>query len=218
MKLAIFDLDGVIVSTDRFHYRAWKSLADKNNLMFNEQMNHLLRGVSRTESLKIILEVNGREVACEEFNQMLTEKNNTYKALLNELTSKDILPGVIPFLEDLKANHILMAVGSSSKNAPFILKRICLEDFFHTVVDGNCIVNSKPDPEVFLKCAERMGVEPNDCVVFEDAVSGVEAAVRGGMLAIGVGKEMIKGASLMMENLMGLSTKNLLDQISENFK
>ena len=210
LALIIFDLDGVIVSTDRFHYEAWKKLSDDNGLEFNEEVNQLLRGVSRSESLKIILEKNNRILEAPEFNAMLEKKNRIYRDKLQDLTEADILPGVITLLEDINKNNLLTAVGSSSKNTPLILKRIGMDKSFDTVVDGNSIRKSKPDPEVFIKCAQQLKTNPGDCVVYEDAAAGIEAALAAGMVAIGVGENELPGAHRMAKTLKSESCSKVL--------
>ncbi|RKX90008.1 MAG: beta-phosphoglucomutase [Spirochaetes bacterium] len=210
LALIIFDLDGVIVSTDRFHYEAWKKLSDDNGLEFNEEVNQLLRGVSRSESLKIILEKNNRIIEAPEFNAMLEKKNRIYRDKLQDLTEADILPGVITLLEDINKNNLLTAVGSSSKNTPLILKRIGLDKSFDTVVDGNSIRKSKPDPEVFIKCAQQLKTNPGDCVVYEDAAAGIEAALAAGMVAIGVGENELPGAHRMAKTLKSESCSKII--------
>jgi len=210
MKLVIFDLDGVIVSTDKYHYQAWKSLADEYNFIFSEEINHMLRGVSRAESLKIILDVNGRAIEPEEFAAMLEKKNSIYKRSLADLKEEDILPGVLDLLTDLNKHNIMVAIGSSSKNTPLILKQIGLSESFDIIVDGNCITKSKPDPEVFLKGAEGLGIAPSDCVVYEDAEAGIEAALAAGMYAIGVGEHHLKHADYMTDSMTGESYETIL--------
>jgi beta-phosphoglucomutase len=186
-KAVIFDLDGVIVSTDDYHYRAWKFMADEEGIHFDRDINERLRGVSRMESLEIILEKAEKTYTDQEKNEMAEKKNNLYRELLNELTPKDILPGVMKVLEDLKANNIKIAIGSSSKNTPMILAKIGLDDYFNAVADGNEIKNSKPEPEVFLLAAKKLEVAPEDCLVVEDADAGVEAALAGNMKVLAVG-------------------------------
>lgn len=187
IKAVIFDLDGVIVSTDDYHYRAWKAMADEEGIYFDRTINERLRGVSRMESLEIILEKADKEYINEEKNSMAEKKNNLYRELLNELTPNDILPGVMKVLEKLKANNIKIAIGSSSKNTPFILEKIGLSNYFDGVADGNEIKNSKPDPEVFLLAAKKVEVVPEECLVVEDADAGVEAALAGNMEVLAVG-------------------------------
>ena len=188
MKRAIiFDLDGVIVSTDGFHYKAWKAMADKEGIYFDETINNRLRGVSRMESLAIILEKASKTYTDEEKNAMATAKNEIYRESLSQLTPDDILPGVMDMLTALRAKGLKLAIGSSSRNTPVILNQIGLGDYFDAVADGNQIKNSKPDPEVFLLAAELLGIPPQDCVVVEDAYAGIDAAKAGGMKAVGVG-------------------------------
>lgn len=209
VKLVIFDLDGVIVSTDDLHYRAWKRVSDELNLLFNEEINHKLRGVSREESLKIILNLNSRTLTGEEFKAVLEMKNHYYRSSLCELTSKDILPGVSKYINHLKTSGIKLAIGSSSRNSPLILKQIGLDESFDTVVDGNSITRSKPDPEVFLKAAEDLGIDPLYSIVYEDAQAGVDAALAAGMKVIGVGKEALTGAYRVTENMLNESVELL---------
>ncbi len=188
MKRAIiFDLDGVIVSTDGFHYKAWKAMADKEGIYFDETINNRLRGVSRMESLAIILEKASKIYTDEEKDAMATAKNEIYRESLSQLTPDDILPGVMDMLTALRAKGLKLAIGSSSRNTPVILNQIGLGDYFDAVADGNQIKNSKPDPEVFLLAAELLGIPPQDCVVVEDAYAGIDAAKAGGMKAVGVG-------------------------------
>ncbi len=215
MKLVIFDLDGVIVSTDEYHYEAWNTLADEYNLLFSTKINHLLRGVSRAESLKIILDMNGRVVNSVEFSEMLEKKNRIYKDKLQNLTPLDILPGVLELLLELKRSGILIAIGSSSKNAPLILKRIGLQNSFDAIVDGNSISKSKPDPEVFLKCAKKLHIEPAFCLVYEDAAAGIEAAIAADMTAVGVGSENLQDAHRMAYDLTNESLQTILGGINE---
>ena len=187
VKAVIFDLDGVILSTDDFHYRAWKQLADREGITFDREINERLRGVSRMESLAIILERAEKEYTKDEKLEMATFKNDVYRESLSQLKPADIFPGVTDFLAVLKERGIRSAIGSSSKNARFILERTGMQDAFDAISDGTNITNSKPDPEVFLKAAEMMGVAPESCLVVEDADSGVEAAKAAGMTALGVG-------------------------------
>lgn len=186
-KAVIFDLDGVIVSTDGFHYRAWKAMADNEGIYFDETINNRLRGVSRMESLEIILERATKTYTPEEKEAMATAKNDIYRESLVQLTPEDILPGVMDMLTTLRGMGVKLAIGSSSKNTPVILKQIGLGDYFDAVADGNQIKNSKPDPEVFLLAAKLLGIDPADCVVVEDAYAGIDAAKAGGMKAVGVG-------------------------------
>ena len=176
----IFDLDGVICSTDEYHYLAWKALADRLNIPFDRERNNLLRGVSRMQSLEIILEKSCRAFTTVEKAALAEEKNELYRKLLMQMSHADLSDDVKSTLDSLRKTGIKLAIGSSSKNTPFILERIGLSNFFDAVADGNCISHSKPHPEVFLKAAELIGLPPEVCLVVEDAHAGVEAAVAGG--------------------------------------
>lgn len=184
----IFDLDGVICHTDKYHYQAWKKLADKLGVYFGEVINNRLRGVSRMESLNIILEKCDRELTIQEKEACAEEKNEIYKELLKNMTTEDLSWEVRETLEQLREKGLKLAIGSSSKNAGFILERIGLGDFFDAVSDGNNITFSKPDPEVFLKAAQFLNLQPEQCLVVEDAEAGLLAAKRGNMDCAGIGE------------------------------
>jgi len=187
-KGIIFDLDGVICHTDQYHYQAWKKLSDKLGVYFDEEINNLLRGVSRMESLDIILKrYEGTPLSLEEKTTYVNEKNELYLQLLQHLTPKDLSEEVKRTLDKLRERNIKQAIGSSSKNAVFILTRLGLSEFFDAISDGNNITNSKPNPEVFLKAAEFLGLKPEECLVVEDAVVGVQAATRGNMDCAAIG-------------------------------
>lgn len=187
----IFDLDGVLVSTDRFHYMAWKSLADKLGIDFDENRNNQLRGVSRRESLEIILQkYKGTPLTEEQKLAYMEEKNDTYRQLLQTMTPADVSDDTRKTLVELNRYGYLLAVGSSSKNAGFILQQTDLEKYFDVVVDGNHISHSKPHPEVFQVAAARLRLLPEQCVVIEDAISGIQAARAAGMSSIFMGKEL----------------------------
>ena len=179
-KGIIFDLDGVICSTDEYHYQAWKALADRLDIPFDRERNNLLRGVSRIQSLEIILEKSNKSFSDEEKAALAEEKNTLYRKLLAQMSPADLSEKVRSTLDTLRRTDLKLAIGSSSKNTPFILERIGLGHFFDAVADGNCITHSKPHPEVFLKAAEMIGLCPTDCLVVEDAHAGVEAAEAGG--------------------------------------
>ena len=183
----IFDLDGVICSTDHYHYLAWKALADRLGIYFDETINNRLRGVSRMASLDIVLERYGGTLSAEEKLAAAEEKNNTYRELLKQMSPADLSPEVKDTLDKLRAKGLLLGIGSSSKNTKFILSQIGLGDFFDKISDGTNITRSKPDPEVFLKAAEFLGLEPKDCLVVEDAKAGVQAALAAGMDAAAIG-------------------------------
>lgn len=188
MKGIIFDLDGVICFTDNYHYIAWKKLADQEGIYFDETINHRLRGVSRMESLEIILERAEKEYTEKEKMDMATMKNDIYVKLLESMTEKDLPKGVKETLLQLREKGMKLAIGSSSKNAKLILKQLGLESFFDAVSDGTNITKSKPDPEVFLKAAEFIGESPENCLVVEDAKAGVDAAIAGGFASAGLGE------------------------------
>ena len=189
MKAFIFDLDGVIVFTDKFHYQAWKKMADRMGIYFDETINNRLRGVSRAESLEIILEkYEGEPLSAEKKAELMEEKNNTYRELLKTMTAADVTDQVRATLKKLHEAGFKLAIGSSSKNAKFILEKVELKDAFDAISDGNNITKSKPDPEVFLKAAEYLGLPPKACMVVEDAEAGIEAAKKGGMYAAGIGE------------------------------
>ena len=176
----IFDLDGVICSTDEYHYLAWKALADRLGIPFDRERNNLLRGVSRMDSLEIILQKSEKTYTAEEKAAFAEEKNALYREYLKQMGPKDLSASVRETLDALRAKGYRMAIGSSSKNTPFILERIGLSGYFDAVADGNGITHSKPHPEVFLKAAEMLSLAPETCVVVEDAHAGVQAAKAGG--------------------------------------
>ena len=186
-KGIIFDLDGVICSTDEYHYLAWKALADRLGIPFDRERNNLLRGVSRMASLEIILEKSCTTYSDVEKAAFAEEKNATYRKLLGRMSPKDLSDDVQDTLKALRASDIKLAIGSSSKNTQFILERIGLESFFDAVADGNCITHSKPYPEVFLKAAGMISLSPQECLVVEDAHAGVEAAIAGGFDCAAIG-------------------------------
>lgn len=183
-KAVIFDLDGVICFTDKFHYQAWKVLADRLGVYFDEQVNNRLRGVSRMASLEIILEQSETAYTQEEKETFTEEKNDLYRALLKNMSPEDLSGEVRNTLVELRSRGYLLAIGSSSKNTKFILGQIGLGNFFDAIADGTDITHSKPAPEVFLKAAAKLGVAPGDCAVVEDAKAGIEAAKTGGMTAL----------------------------------
>jgi beta-phosphoglucomutase len=188
IKAIIFDLDGVVVDTAIFHYQAWKRLANEMGFDLTPEQNEQLKGISRLESLDILLDIGGVKIDSEEEKiNLATKKNEWYRENILKMKPSDILPGVRHFIVDLKNTHYKIAIGSSSKNAGTILEKIGLDSFFDAVVDGTKISKSKPDPEVFLKAAEELNIAPEHCLVFEDAAAGIEAAKQAGMLAIGVG-------------------------------
>jgi beta-phosphoglucomutase len=192
VKGLIFDLDGVIVSTEYNHFLAWKKIADNFAIPFDEEANEQLKGLSRKDSLLKLIAITNLSFEEKYFDELLQIKNNYYLHSLEGLSTKDILPGVIEVLNSAKERGVSLSVGSSSKNAPFILDKLGLTDYFEIIVDGNGVKTPKPHPEVFLNAAKGMDLSPADCIVLEDASSGVEAAKAGGFKVIAVGNPNIK--------------------------
>ncbi len=186
-KAVIFDLDGVICFTDRYHYLAWKEIADEEKIHFDEKINERLRGVSRMDSLNIILERATREYTASEKSRLAEKKNRIYVGLLQNMNEDSVDKDTRKTLAALKKKGVKIAIGSSSKNAKTILARTGLSDMFDAVVDGNQITHSKPHPEIFIKALDAIGERPCDCIVVEDAVAGIEAAYRGGLSSVGIG-------------------------------
>ncbi|PQJ81525.1 beta-phosphoglucomutase [Polaribacter glomeratus] len=187
----IFDLDGVIVDTAKYHYLAWKKLANELGFEFTHAQNELFKGVSRKRCLEILLEIGNREATQVEFDLWMVEKNVDYLKYIENMDASEILPDVPKILEFLKSNNIPIALGSASKNAQPILEKVGLLHYFDAIVDGNNVTKAKPDPEVFLLAAKQLGVNAADCIVFEDAVAGVEAANAANMISIGIGDKNI---------------------------
>jgi beta-phosphoglucomutase len=187
-KAIIFDLDGVICSTDEYHYQAWKVIADELGIYFDKEINDLLRGVSRLESLEIILKKGRKVLDASQKEIYLEKKNKVYCEMLKGMSPASVSQDVLNTLEELKKQGIKIGIGSSSKNAKYILKRIGLEEKFDVIVDGTMITRSKPDPEVFLKAVSLAGETPSESLVVEDADAGIEAALEGGMNVAGIGQ------------------------------
>jgi len=204
---AIFDLDGVIVDTAKYHYLAWKRLAAELGFNFSEEHNERLKGVSRMRSLEILLEVGGVIMADDQKIEAALRKNAWYIEYLYTLDEAALLPGTREYLLRLRENEIKIALGSASKNAPLILERLKITELFDAVIDGNSVSKAKPDPEVFLKGAVSLGIKPEHCVVFEDALAGIEAAKAGGMAVVAVGKiEKLPGADRYIVSLADMFT------------
>ncbi|MDB5287054.1 MAG: beta-phosphoglucomutase [Mucilaginibacter sp.] len=203
IQACIFDLDGVIVDTAVYHYKAWKRLANDIGFDFTEHQNEQLKGVSRIASLNLILgwgNVTDKTEA--DKLELATRKNEWYTEMISKMTPAEILPGAREFVQSCRDAGIKTAIGSASKNTPTILAKLELLSFFDAVIDGNSVTNPKPDPEVFLKGAEALHVAPSACVVFEDAIAGVEAAINGGMKAVGIGSpELLKEANIVVSGL-----------------
>jgi beta-phosphoglucomutase len=213
----LFDLDGVIVDTAIYHYKAWRKMANKLGFDISEDFDEKLKGISRMESLDLILSHGNIQKSEKEKIELATEKNNDYLDLVKTMDSSAILEGILPFFDQIKSfnfesNHkIKIGLGSVSKNAPLILERIGLLDAFDTVIDGNKITKGKPDPEVFLNGAKALGLRPSACVVVEDAVAGVEAGKAAGMKVIGIGNpEILKKADLVIKNFNKVNLNELL--------
>ncbi len=216
IKACIFDLDGVIVDTAKYHFVAWRRLANELGIDFTEKENEKLKGVSRAESLNLILEWGGVKIENEKREQLTDRKNEWYLEHIQKMNEEEILPGVKLLLDVLKEKGIKIGLGSASKNAPMILKQVGLFDYFETIVDGGQVTNSKPHPEVFLKGASYLGVLPAQCIVFEDAEKGVDAALGGGMLAVGVGEEEVLGhAHYVIPDFKNLDYDVLLEILEE---
>lgn len=190
-KVFIFDLDGVIVDTAKYHYLAWKKIANQLGINFTQAHNELLKGVSRVRSLDIILDLGKIVATQEEKNKWLIQKNEDYLSYLVNMTENEILPGVMSVLNYLKEQNQLIALGSASKNARPILEKTKTLDYFDVIVDGNDVSNAKPDPEVFLIAARLLGAKPENSIVFEDSVAGIQAANIGGMTSVGIGQASI---------------------------
>lgn len=207
IQACIFDLDGVIVDTARYHYKAWKRLANELGFDLTPEQNEKMKGISRIESLEMLLEMGDKEATRKEKKQLADIKNSWYREYITEMQPDDLLPGVVDFLEELTEEHILVAVGSASRNAPTIIRQVQIGRYLDALIDGSKVKKGKPDPEVFLKAAEEMGIPPEHCVVFEDARAGIEAAKNGGMRAIGVGSPSVLHQADMV--ISGISEMNL---------
>lgn len=210
-KACLFDLDGVIVDTAKYHYQAWRSLARRLGFDFSPAHNERLKGVSRMASLDILLEVGGISgVSDADKQRMADEKNAEYVSLISRMTPDEVLPGAEDFLRSLRAAGIRTALGSASKNAMTILDRLQLTPLFDAIVDGTKVAKAKPDPEVFLRGAEALGVMPAECVVFEDAEAGIEAAIAGGMRCVGIGNpDILHRANLVVPGLADMTLDKL---------
>ena len=190
-KAFIFDLDGVIVDTAKFHFLAWKKLADSLNINFTHEINEQLKGVSRVRSLEIILSQGNVHASQEDKNNWLVQKNEDYLAFVHQMDKSEILPRVEEVLQFLKTNNQYVVLGSASKNARPILEKVNILHYFDALVDGNDVTNAKPDPEVFLQGANQVQVAYKDAIVFEDSVAGIQAANVAGMTSVGIGEKEV---------------------------
>jgi beta-phosphoglucomutase len=210
LKACIFDLDGVIVDTAKYHYLAWKKLAVMLNINFTEEDNERLKGVSRMASLDIILDIGNVKLENRTKEEYAALKNKWYLDYISRIMPDEILPGSLEFISELKSAGIKVALGSASKNTPLILERLGIEKLFDVIADGNIVKKAKPDPEVFIVASGMLGVSPEDCAVFEDAAAGVEAALNAGMLCIGIGsKKNLSNAHYVISGLDKMSLKKL---------
>lgn len=216
-KAFIFDLDGVIVDTAKFHFLAWKNLAEALDISFSEEENEQLKGVSRINSLQKILEWGHKNISKEEFNRLMAKKNEEYLSFVDQMSKDDILPGVLETLNYLKENNYPIALGSASKNARRILNKLGLNSYFDHIVDGNEVSKAKPDPEVFLKGCKLLGVAPQQAIVFEDSQAGIKAANTAHMISVGIGEKSVLGeADFNFEGFSEINEKTLKTLI--NFK
>jgi beta-phosphoglucomutase len=217
LRASVFDLDGVIVDTAKYHFLAWKRLADQLNISFTKKDNERLKGVGRLASLEIILELGRMKIDDELKEKYANLKNKWYVDYISKMTPDEILPGSLDFINELKNAGIKTALGSASKNTPLILKRVGMENLFDTVADGNIVKKAKPDPEVFLVAARMMNIEPRQCIVFEDAVAGVRAALNAGMLCVGIGSpEILQEAHAVVSGLDKMNIE-ILKEIEKNW-
>ncbi len=217
IKGCIFDLDGVIVDTAKYHYQSWKRLAKELGFEFDEAVNERLKGISRMDSLNIVLAQGGILVTEEEKETMCYEKNEWYKEYISELDESELLPGVKVFIEGLRAEGVKIGLGSASRNAKTILKGIGIDHLFDVMIDGNDVSKSKPDPEVFLKGAEGLGLAPEHVVVFEDARKGLEAAITAGFIPVGVGSpELLPEADMHIQSFENFSLEEVLSQLDKS--
>jgi len=212
IQACIFDMDGVLVSTEKYHFQAWQRLAETIGISIDLEFNENLKGVSRVVCIDLILKHGGVVKSEEEKHILATQKNEWFLELVSHISPADVFSGVIDFLTAIKSNGYKIALGSASKNAPLLLEKLEIAHFFDAVVDGNMIVKAKPNPEVFLRGAQELGVEPKHCVVFEDAISGVDAAKAANMYCIGVGSpEILKNADICIQGFQEMS----LDRIEQ---
>lgn len=214
LKAVLFDLDGVIVDTARYHYQAWKQLADEEIIYFDEMINERLKGVSRMTSLEILLERSQVTYTEKQKEEMCTSKNNRYLQMIETLKPEDVLDGVLDFLKELKGNHIKTAICSASKSAKYIVNKLELNPFFDRIVDGNDVTKPKPDPEVFEIGYTKLGCSPQESIVFEDAVAGIEAAKSLGVKTVGIGEvQILFNADILFPSMKEVDLKYILEKL-----
>ncbi len=204
IEACLFDLDGVIVDTAKYHYLAWKRLANDLGFDFTEEQNEKLKGVSRVKSLEILLEIGELSLNSKDQEELAEKKNNWYIENISKIDESELLPGALDFIKNLKKSNIKVVLGSASKNAVMILDKTGITKYFDAIIDGNKVSKAKPDPEVFILGAKEVGVKPENCLVFEDAEAGVEAAVKGKMKVVGIGSDNLKEANLIVSGLKGV--------------
>ena len=212
IKAVLFDLDGVLVSTDEYHYRSWKKLSAEEGFdFFDHEFNHKFRGVARMECIEIITKASGKNYSSEQKQELADRKNRYFAESLSSVTTEVLLPGTLSVLNELRKRGIKIAVASNSRNAVTIIKQVKIEHLLDAIIDGHQIENSKPDPEVFLLAAKKVGIPPAQCLVVEDAVAGIESARRAGMKALGIGtKDRLPNADIVIPDLSAISVDELL--------
>ena len=209
IKAAIFDLDGVIVDTAHYHFLAWQRLAKELGVDLTEKINEKLKGVSRLQSLQIILDLGKIEIDKEKKESLAERKNEWFCEYINSMKPEEIFPGVKQLITAIRKKGIKIALASSSKNAPRVIELLGIQDLFDALVDGSMIIDTKPDPEIFMLTAQKLNVAPKDCVVFEDAEAGVEAAIRAGMKVVGVGSENLSKANKVVARTADFKPEDL---------
>lgn len=215
VQACLFDLDGVIVDTAKYHYLAWRQLANQLGFDLTLEQNELLKGISRMESLDIVLGIGGVQLDEGEKSKLAAEKNVRYLELCKQITPDDALPGVRGFLDELRADSIKVGLGSASKNARTILTNLDMLTYFDTIVDGNRVTKGKPDPQVFLMGAEDLSVAPEHCIVFEDAVAGIQSGNAAGMFTIGIGEQLVLNeADIVIKGFDGISVDDLFAKLT----
>ena len=214
LKACLFDLDGVIVDTARYHFVAWREIAEELGFVFTEEDNEKLKGVSRIRSLEILLEIGGISLDDESKTLLAQKKNSLYLQYVLKMRPDEVLPGAREFLADCRNNNLGIGLGSASKNATTLLNLLQITHLFDAIIDGNKVTKAKPDPEVFLTGARELGVLPQNCVVFEDAEAGIEAAIAANMFSVGIGDPVTLGkANFVTSGLKNLSVKTLIAKL-----
>jgi beta-phosphoglucomutase len=210
----IFDLDGVLTDTAEYHYRGWKRLADEEGIPFERADNEALRGIPRRESLMLILK--GRAYPEEKILEMMDRKNKYYLQFINEVTPKDLLPGARELLEEIRVAGLKSALGSASKNAPDVVRRLGIAGLLEAISDGSSVERQKPAPDLFLHAAKQLNLKPDECVVVEDAAAGIEAAIAGGFHSVGLGpRERVGNAEIMLDSLDGVHLQKILNLLKQ---